>query len=57
MSKSFKSVIDWEEIYRDWLYSVKSVECIAKERNLDPSTVHSHITIRLRKGKSQYKSN
>lgn len=47
-----KSVIDWEEIYRDWLYSAKSVKCIAKERNLDPSTVRSHITIRLRKGKS-----
>lgn len=48
----FKSIIDWEEIYRDWLYSAKSVECIAKERNLDPSTVRRHITIRLRKGKS-----
>ncbi len=48
----FKSVIDWEKIYRDWLYSAKSVERIAKERNLDPSIVRSHITIRLRKGKS-----
>ena len=43
---------DWEEIYRCWLYSTKSVECIAKELNLDPSTVRSHITIRLRNGKS-----
>ena len=38
-----------EEIYQDWLSSAKSIKDIAKERNLDPSTVRRHITMRLRK--------